>query len=112
MFRSDFSLQKVDQKALLSSPTMYETSMRYVMEAYETNCMSTVGENVDEVDCKYGAAGDMAFDATVNPIVYEGGIPVLLIRNTIIYTRRRRRKHLILPGNEGCCHCSSLWHAG
>ena len=115
MFRSDFSLQKVDQKTLLSSPTMYEASMRYVMEAYATNCMSTVGENVDEAGCKYEvafsvgvvalllsmklaggqvygkskirkgvlfkqyvAAGDMAFDATVNLIEYEGGIPVFI----------------------------------
>lgn len=152
MFRSDFSLQKVDQKALLSSPTMYEASMRYVMEAYETNCMSTVGENVDEAGCKYEvaflvgvaalllsmklageqvygkskigkgvrfdryvAAGDTAFDAAVNPIVYEGGVPVFIDTEYEIHeiwTRRRRRKHLILPGNEGCCHCSSLWHAG
>lgn len=78
MFRHDCNLKKLDQKVWLSSPTMYEDSMRYVMEAYETNWMSTVGENVDEVDCKYGAAGDMAFDATVNPIVYEGGIPVFV----------------------------------
>mgnify|MGYP006904118857 CR=1 FL=1 len=34
----------------MSSPTMYPESMRYVMEAYKTNWMSTVGENIKEVE--------------------------------------------------------------
>ncbi len=29
---------------------MYPESMRYVMEAYETNWMSTVGANINEVE--------------------------------------------------------------
>ena len=29
---------------------MYPDSMRYVMEAYETNWMSTVGANINEVE--------------------------------------------------------------
>ena len=29
---------------------MYPESMRYVMEAYKTNWMSTVGENIKEVE--------------------------------------------------------------
>ena len=102
---------------------MYKTSMQYVMEAYETNWMSTVGANINEVErlisekvgCKYSVAlsagtaalhlamklagekvygksevgkgtlfekrvfcSDMTFDATVNPVVYEGGIPVFI----------------------------------
>ena len=117
------NFQKFDNKVWLSSPTMYQDSMRYVMEAYETNWMSTVGENINEVEksvcekvgCKYAvalsagtaalhmamklagekvygksapgtgalskrlvAASDMTFGATVNPIVYEGGIPVFV----------------------------------
>ena len=51
-------------KVWLSSPTMYEDSMKYVMEAYETNWMSTVGANINEVEkmtcekvgCKYAVA--------------------------------------------------------
>lgn len=123
MFNPDNNYEKFENKVWLSSPTMYPDSMRYVMEAYETNWMSTMGTNVNEVEkqicekagCKYAvalsagtaalhlamklagervygkpvpgtgtlskrlvAASDMTFDATVNPIVYEGGIPVFI----------------------------------
>lgn len=99
-------------KIWLSSPTMHNgEELEYVKKAYETNWMSTVGENIDEVEklacnkigCKYAvglASGtsalhlaiklagvktgdkvfcsDMTFAATVNPITYEGGIPVFI----------------------------------
>lgn len=115
--------EKFQEKVWLSTPTMYPDSMDYVMEAYRTNWMSTIGENINEIEkvvcekvgCKhavalsagtaalhlamklageqvYGkppvgvgaldgrlvAASDMTFDATVNPIVYEGGVPVFV----------------------------------
>ena len=115
--------QKFEEQVWLSSPTMYPDSMDYVMDAYRKNWMSTVGENIDEVErvicqkvgCKYAvalssgtgalhlavklageqvygkpvigrgtldghlvAASDMTFDATVNPIAYEGGTPVFI----------------------------------
>ncbi|MBQ3368013.1 DegT/DnrJ/EryC1/StrS family aminotransferase [bacterium] len=102
---------------------MHGEELEYVKEAYETNWMSTVGKNINEVEriicenigCKYAVAlsagtaalhlamklaglnlygqpatghgslegrkvfaSDMTFDATVNPIVYEGGIPVFI----------------------------------
>ncbi len=100
------------EKIWLSSPTMHAGSeLKYIIEAYETNWMSTVGVNVDEVErltcekvgCKYAVAlsagtaalhmamkvagikqgdrvfcSDMTFDATVNPVVYEGGVPVFI----------------------------------
>ena len=99
------------KKIYLASPTMHGDELKYMTEAYETNWMSTVGENINEVEklacektgCKYGVAlscgtaalhlcmklacikpgdkvfcSDMTFDATVNPIVYEGGIPVFI----------------------------------
>lgn len=123
MFNKENSFEKFDNKVWLSSPSMYLTSMQYVMEAYETNWMSTVGANINEVEkricekigCKYAVAlsagtaalhlamklagekvygmseigkgalfnkkvfcSDMTFDATVNPVVYEGGIPVFI----------------------------------
>ena len=98
-------------KVWLSTPTMHGPELEYVKKAYETNWMSTVGENINEVErlacekigCKYAvglSAGtaalhmavklagvkpgdrvfcsDMTFDATVNPVVYEGGIPVFI----------------------------------
>lgn len=107
--KNDF--QPFESKVWLSSPTMYPDSMKYVMEAYETNWMSTVGVNINEVErmacekvgCKYAVAlsagtaalhmavklagvkpgdkvfcSDMTFDATVNPVVYEGGVPVFI----------------------------------
>ncbi len=115
--------KKFDEKVWLSSPTIYTDSMDYVMEAYRTNWMSTVGANLNEVErgicekvgCKYAvslsagtaalhlamklageqvygklpvgngaldghfvAASDMTFSATVNPIAYEGGVPVFV----------------------------------
>ncbi len=51
-------------KVWLSSPTMHGDELRYVTEAYETNWMSTVGKNIDEIErqlaekvgCKYAVA--------------------------------------------------------
>ena len=34
----------------LSSPTMHGDELRYITEAYETNWMSTIGENINEVE--------------------------------------------------------------
>ena len=98
-------------KLWLSSPTMHGEELRYVTEAYETNWMSTVGANINEIEktacemvgTKYAVAlsagtaalhlavklagvkpgekvfcSDMTFDATVNPVVYEGGVPVFI----------------------------------
>ncbi|WP_073998320.1 DegT/DnrJ/EryC1/StrS family aminotransferase [Anaerococcus urinomassiliensis] len=44
------NIKPLDKKVWLSSPTMYEDSMEYAMEAYETNWMSTVGENINEIE--------------------------------------------------------------
>lgn len=100
-----------EEKVWLSSPTMHGDELKYVTEAYETNWMSTVGKNINEVEslavkkvgCKYAVAlsagtaalhmavklagvkpgdkvfcSDMTFAATVNPITYEGGVPVFI----------------------------------
>ena len=64
MFRNNNNFQPFESKVWLSSPTMYPDSMQYVMEAYETNWMSTVGANINEVErlicekvgCKYAVA--------------------------------------------------------
>ena len=99
------------EKVWLSSPTMHGDELKYVTEAYETNWMSTVGANINEIEkqickkvgCKYAVAlsagtaalhlavklagvkpgdkvfcSDMTFDATVNPVAYEGGVPVFI----------------------------------
>lgn len=34
----------------LSSPTMHGEEMKYVLQAYESNWMSTIGENIDQVE--------------------------------------------------------------
>lgn len=115
--------EKFESKVWLSSPTMHGPELEYVKEAYDTNWMSTVGKNINEVEklaaekvgCKYAvglSAGtaslhlsmrlagikaygmpkvghgtlegkkvfcsDTTFDATVNPVVYEGGEPVFI----------------------------------
>lgn len=100
-----------EKKVWLSSPTMHGEELTYMTEAYQTNWMSTIGKNINEVEsqiaqkigCKYAVAlsagtaalhlcmklagvkpgdkvfcSDMTFDATVNPVVYEGGVPVFI----------------------------------
>ena len=104
-------MKKFENKVWLSSPTMHGDELKYITEAYETNWMSTVGANINEVEkqicekigCKYSVAlsagtaslhlamklagikpgdkvfcSDMTFSATVNPVTYEGGIPVFI----------------------------------
>jgi len=95
----------------LSSPTMHGDELKFMTEAYDSNWMSTVGENIDEIEknicaltgCKHSVAlssgtsalhlavklagikpgdpvlcSDLTFAATVNPVVYEGGMPVFI----------------------------------
>ena len=53
-----------NEKIWLSSPTMHGEELQYMREAYETNWMSTVGANINEVEritaekvgCKYAVA--------------------------------------------------------
>lgn len=123
MFVNDNSIKPFEKKVWLSSPTMHGPEIKYVQEAYETNWMSTVGKNINEVERlaaeyigrKHAVAlsagtaslhmamklagerlygqpqvghgsleghrvfcSDMTFDATVNPVAYEGGIPVFI----------------------------------
>lgn len=116
-------MKRFEKKVWLSTPTMHGEEMTYMREAYETNWMSTVGANLQEVErlaaaqsempyavslssctaalhlcvklagerlygkptISHGAlegrrvfCSDMTFDATLNPVVYEGGIPVFI----------------------------------
>ncbi len=43
-------MEKFAKKIYLSSPTMHGEELKYVTEAYETNWMSTVGANINEVE--------------------------------------------------------------
>ena len=123
MFTGKGRFEPFASKVWLASPTMHGEEMKYVTEAYETNWMSTVGANINEVEriaaekvgmkyavglCSCTAAlhlcvklagerlygkpaishgalegkqvfcSDMTFAATLNPVVYEGGIPVFI----------------------------------
>lgn len=116
-------LTPFENKVWLATPTMHGEEQHWVSEAIRTNWVSTVGENINEVErlCAekigrkyavglscgtaalhlairlagerlYGQApvghgslegrrvfcSDMTFDATVNPVAYEGGIPVFI----------------------------------
>ena len=104
-------MKPFEKKIYLASPTMHGDELRYMTEAYETNWMSTVGANINEVEravcervgCRYAVAlscgtaalhlavklagvkagdrvfcTDMTFAATVNPVLYEKGIPVFI----------------------------------
>lgn len=123
MFTKTEDIKPFPSKVWLATPTMHGDELKYVTEAYETNWMSTVGANINEVEkiaaekagVKYAVAlscctaalhlcvklageklygkpdighgafegkrvfcSDMTFDATLNPVVYEGGIPVFI----------------------------------
>ena len=57
-------LKAFEHKVWLATPTMHGEELRYVQEAYDTNWMSTVGENINiiektlaqKVGCKYAVA--------------------------------------------------------
>ena len=62
MFNSEkITFDRLENKVWLSTPTMHGDELKYITEAYETNWMSTVGKNINEVekelaeyvDCKY-----------------------------------------------------------
>lgn len=104
-------MERFKDKVWLSSPTMHGEELQYITEAYETNWMSTVGQNINKIEemicgkvgCRYTVAlssgtaalhlamklagiksgdyvfcSDMTFSATVNPVVYEGGVPIFI----------------------------------
>lgn len=43
-------MKKFEEKVWLSSPTMHGLELKYVNNAYATNWMSTVGENINEIE--------------------------------------------------------------
>ena len=43
-------IQPFEKKIWLSSPTMHGPELEYITEAYRTNWMSTVGENINEAE--------------------------------------------------------------
>lgn len=49
-FKASASLKPFANHIYLSSPTMHGEEARYMMEAYETNWMSTVGKNINEIE--------------------------------------------------------------
>lgn len=48
--REQDELRPFPSRVWLSSPTMHGDELRYMKEAFETNWMSTVGENINEVE--------------------------------------------------------------
>lgn len=121
--KTKIKFKPFDKKVWLATPTMHGEELKYMQDAFEKNWMSTVGENINEVEkmiaekvgCKYAVAlasgtsslhlaiklagiklyglpnlckgtlkgkkvfcSDLTFCATINPITYEGGIPVFI----------------------------------
>lgn len=50
MFVRTGDIKPFQSKVWLASPTMHGEEMAYIKEAYETNWMSTVGANINEVE--------------------------------------------------------------
>lgn len=111
MFIQNKKFEPFKNKVWLSSPTMHGEELKWMTDAFNKNWMSTVGENINEVErtvaekigCRYAVAlatgtaslhlamklagikrgkkvfcSDMTFSATLNPVVYEGGIPIFI----------------------------------
>lgn len=123
MFKRKGEIKPFESKVWLASPTMHGEELKYMTEAYESNWVSTVGENINVVEQQvaefigrkyavglsagtaalhlavklcgeelYGTpkvghgalegkkvfCSDMTFDATVNPVAYEGGEAVFI----------------------------------
>ncbi len=51
-FNNTGDIKPFSEKIWLSSPTMHGPEATYMMEAYETNWMSTVGKNINEVEAQ------------------------------------------------------------
>ena len=49
-FTAPAGIRPFEKKLWLSSPTMHGPEIEFVREAYETNWMSTVGKNIDEIE--------------------------------------------------------------
>ena len=47
---SKHNFKPLEKKAWLSTPTMHGLELKYMQEAYDTNWMSTVGANINEVE--------------------------------------------------------------
>ncbi|MBQ1531146.1 MAG: aminotransferase class V-fold PLP-dependent enzyme [Solobacterium sp.] len=45
-------MKPFEKKVWLSSPTMHGEELKYMTEAYETNWMSTVGKNINEIEAQ------------------------------------------------------------
>lgn len=43
-------MQAFEKKVWISSPTMHGDELKYMVEAYESNWMSTIGENINEME--------------------------------------------------------------
>ena len=46
-------IKPFSKRVYLSSPTMHGEEIKYIQEAYETNWMSTAGENIDKVEKEF-----------------------------------------------------------
>ena len=44
------NIEPFENKIWLASPTMHGDELRYMQEAYETNWMSTVGANINDIE--------------------------------------------------------------
>lgn len=53
MFNKEkINFEKFRKHIYLATPTMHGEELKYMTEAYEINWMSTVGKNIDEVECQ------------------------------------------------------------
>ena len=51
-FKNTGDMKPFADKVWLSSPTMHGKELEYMTEAYQTNWMSTVGENINEIEAQ------------------------------------------------------------
>ena len=104
MFKESEQIEKFEPKVWLSSPTMHGEEFEFLKEAYETNWMSTVGANINEVErlvckkigCKY-AVGLSAGSAALHMAVKLAGV---------------KSGEKVLSRCKSGSYCTSLWNTG
>ena len=52
MFKSGSQFKPFEKKVWLATPTMHGDELKYMKEAYDTNWMSTVGKNINEIEAQ------------------------------------------------------------
>ena len=120
MFHAEERFVPFEKKVWLSSPTMHGPELEYIKDAYEKNWMSTVGENINEVErlacetvgCKYAVALATGTSALHLAVKLAGVKPCLLYTSgsPLQYPPQDTVKYCRIPPGYGWKHGVRVVH--